>query len=112
MVSYMEFNDFEIKKIEESSSLLRALSHPLRISIVNLISAKQPVMVYKIHTELELDQSITSQHLKILRDAKVVNTSRQGKFIYYSINEAKVMNAIKSILRFDKQTLASRKKKV
>lgn len=73
-------------KTERASSLLRALAHPLRIKIINYISEQKKVNVFSIYTNLQIEQSITSQHLRILRDEELVLTERQGKFIFYKIN--------------------------
>jgi DNA-binding transcriptional ArsR family regulator len=107
----MQFNDYDKTSLEESSSLLRAVAHKLRISIINYIFDTQPVDVNSIHTELDLEQSITSQHLKILRESNVVKTTRIGKQIYYEINESKVLHTLKNVQSFDKISLAHRKKK-
>lgn len=107
----MQFNDFEIKMIEESAEILRALSNPIRISMLNFISQNHSVKVFDIHTHLSLDKSIASQHLKILRDANLVNTTREGKNIYYAINFPIVSHILKQVIVFDKLTLAGRKNK-
>jgi ArsR family transcriptional regulator len=107
----MQFNDYDRISIHESSSLLRAIAHKTRISILNFIDFNQPVAVNRIHTELDLEQSITSQHLKILRDCQVVSTTRKGKEIYYEVNVPKALHSIKHVQAFDKISLAHRKKK-
>lgn len=107
----MVFNDFEKKNLDASADLLRAITHPLRISLLNYIGKHEPVKVYEIHSDLNLDQSITSQHLRILRDSGTVITSREGKYIYYRINRTKLGQAIKVIQKFDEQTLEQRRKK-
>ncbi|MFN7278812.1 MAG: ArsR/SmtB family transcription factor, partial [bacterium] len=38
-----------------------------------------------------LEQSVASQHLAILRRAGIVKAERDGKFIYYRINEERVL---------------------
>ena len=40
--------------------------------------------------KLRIEQSVASQHLAILRRADIVNTTRDGKFIYYTLNEEKL----------------------
>jgi DNA-binding transcriptional ArsR family regulator len=42
--------------------------------------------VTEIYVKLRLEQSVASQHLAILRKAGFVKTERDGKFIYYSVN--------------------------
>jgi DNA-binding transcriptional ArsR family regulator len=39
-----------------------------------------------IYKTLRIEQTVASQHLATLRQAGVVNTKREGKWIYYSIN--------------------------
>lgn len=87
-------------KLQESSELLRALTHPLRMQILEFIDSQDHINVNKIYNTLNLEQSITSQHLRILRNAGIVETTRDGKYIFYSINYEKVKSAMKAINNF------------
>jgi ArsR family transcriptional regulator len=49
---------------------------------------------------LKIEQSITSQHLKILRASGLVHTHREGKFIHYTIDYPKLVVAVKAIDQF------------
>lgn len=88
------------EKLKESSEILRALAHPLRMKILEFIDNNKTINVNKIYNTLKLEQSITSQHLRILRLAGLVQTKRDGKFIHYSIDYPKIANAIKAIDSF------------
>ena len=88
------------EQLQDSSEVLRALAHPLRMQILQFIDQNESVHVNKIYNTLNLEQSITSQHLRILRVTDLVHTERDGKFIYYSINYDKIQNAVGSIDRF------------
>lgn len=70
--------------------ILRALNHKLRQQILKLLDEKRKVTVTEIYIELRLEQSVTSQHLAILRRAGLVNALREGKFIYYTINYKRI----------------------
>jgi len=72
--------------LKTASNLLRASTHPLRMHIISFIHKSKSINVNNIHLALNIEQSVASQHLKILRDAKVVLTQRNGKFIFYSLN--------------------------
>lgn len=87
-------------KLQESSELLRALTHPLRMQILEFIDSQDHINVNKIYNTLNLEQSITSQHLRILRNAGIVETTRDGKYIFYSINYEKVKSAMAAINTF------------
>ncbi len=88
------------EKLLVSSEVLRALAHPLRMQILEFIDQNEMINVNKIYNTLKLEQSITSQHLRILRLAGLVETERNGKFIHYSINYDKVGNAVEAIKGF------------
>ncbi|MCP4122523.1 MAG: helix-turn-helix transcriptional regulator [Bacteroidetes bacterium] len=107
----MSFDSFKSTSMERSSGILRALAHPLRISLLNYIDSNQPVKVLNIHTDLNLDQSIASQHLRVLRDSGLVKTTRDGKFVFYIIDSTFVFHTLEAIKDFDVKTLAHRKKK-
>lgn len=73
-------------KLVSATNLLRACTHPLRLQLLEHIHKHKNINVNKIYAALMLEQSVASQHLKILRDAKLVITNRKGKFIFYSLN--------------------------
>ncbi len=67
--------------------VLRAVNHKLRQRIIDLLEEKDHMTVTDIYIKLRLEQSVASQHLAILRRAGVVTTRREGKFIYYSLDQ-------------------------
>ena len=85
------------RDLEISSEILRALAHPLRMRILEFIDQHKLINVNKIYSSLNLEQSITSQHLRILRQAGLVETERQGKFIYYKLNYPRLHNTVSAI---------------
>ena len=87
-------------KLQMSSEVLRAIAHPLRMKILEFIDKNNAINVNKIYNTLKLEQSITSQHLRILRLAGIVNTERDGKFIHYSINYEKLGHTVNVVRRF------------
>jgi len=87
-------------KLRESSEILRALAHPLRLKILEFIDSNKSINVNKIYNTLNLEQSITSQHLRILRNAGLVRTFRKGKFIQYEIDYSKISKAVFAIDSF------------
>lgn len=80
------FDDVNSQTLRTSMNILRAITHPLRLKIIGYIDKQRKVSVHKIYTSLNLDQSIASQQLHILRSADMVITHREGKFIFYSLN--------------------------
>ncbi len=77
-------------RLKKSAMILRALNHKLRQQLVRLIDEHQKITVTEIYVSLRLEQSVVSQHLAILRRANIVITKREGKFIFYSLNYARI----------------------
>ena len=71
---------------KKAAMILRALNHKLRQQIVKLIDEQQKMTVTEIYVKLRLEQSVASQHLAILRRAGIVVTTREGKFIFYTVD--------------------------
>lgn len=76
--------------IQKASKVFRAFNHKLRQKILRLIDEKGRITVTSIYVALRLEQSVASQHLAILRTAGFVNTEREGRFIFYSVNYQKI----------------------
>ena len=72
--------------VKKAALVLRALNHKLRQQILALIDGDKRITVTQIYVKMRLEQSVASQHLAILRRAGIVNTEREGKFIYYTVN--------------------------
>ncbi len=67
-------------------NLLRAVNHPLRKKMLHLLDEKQPIKVTDIYINLRIEQSVASQHLGILRRAKLVEIEKKGKAVLYKPN--------------------------
>ncbi|MBO9658276.1 MAG: metalloregulator ArsR/SmtB family transcription factor [Chitinophagaceae bacterium] len=80
----------DLLNVKKASLVLRAINHKLRQQILKLIDESGKITVTEIYVKLRLEQSVASQHLAILRKAGFVNTERDGKFIYYTINTARI----------------------
>lgn len=82
----MEELKVDILTLKKAALVLRAINHKLRLQILKLINTHGKLTVTEIYVKLRLEQSVASQHLAILRRAGYVDTERDGKFIYYSVN--------------------------
>ena len=87
----------DLQNVKKAALILRALNHKLRQQILKLIDDSGRMTVTEIYVQLRLEQSVASQHLAILRKAGFVKTERDGKFIYYSINDARLEELIKFV---------------
>lgn len=88
------------KELIQAAEIMRAIAHPLRLRIIRFIDKNRKINVNKIYNKLKLEQSITSQHLRILREAEIVLAERDGKFIYYSLNYDRLKQLTTSVDSF------------
>jgi DNA-binding transcriptional ArsR family regulator len=77
-------------ELRKAALVLRAVNHKLRQKMLDLLDENKRMTVTEIYVKLRLEQSVASQHLAILRSAGVVQTERDGKFIFYSVNRNRV----------------------
>ena len=84
-------------KLERASYVLKALAHPARIAIVDLLDQCEKLCVGDIQQKLGLEQAILSHHLINMRDKGILKTERSGKFIYYSLTDKTITNIIQCI---------------
>lgn len=75
---------------EEFASLAWAMAHPARVRIVRLLINRQACVCGEIVNELPLAQSTVSQHLKILKEAGLIQGEVDGPKICYCINSDKL----------------------
>ena len=80
----------DLLNIKKAALILRAINHKLRQQLLKLIDEQGKITVTELYIKLRLEQSVASQHLAILRKAGFVNTARDGKFIYYSVNTRRI----------------------
>jgi len=88
------------KVFQLHADLLKALSHPKRLEIIHLLRDSE-LSVTQIQEMLDLPQSNLSQHLMVLRNAKVVKTRKDGKQVYYAVahkNFIKASDLVRQVL--------------
>lgn len=78
------------------ADLLRAIGHPLRIAILNVIRAEER-SVGDIEAETAITQPGLSQHLGVLRKAGLVDTRRESKHVFYRPNRER-LKALSGVL--------------
>jgi ArsR family transcriptional regulator, virulence genes transcriptional regulator len=82
--------NFDYAELRKAALVIRAVNHKLRQKMIGLIEDNARITVTEIFHHMNLEQSVASQHLAILRRAGVVETQREGKFIFYSLNRARL----------------------
>jgi len=88
----------ELKKLSE---FLNVLSEENRLKIILLLKNGRKC-VCEIYEHLELPQNLTSHHLKILKDSKILSSKKEGLKVYYKLNTRvleKYLNILSQIFK-------------
>ncbi len=81
------------KVAEQVAEVLKAVAHPVRLQIVELLETKE-MCVSDIVTALGVKQAITSQQLNMMKDKGVLNCRRNGTKVYYRIENQNVVKLL------------------
>ena len=87
------------------ATLCQAIADPIRIALLYELG-EGPKHVNEMVDALNLPQATVSRHLKILRERSLVNTRRDGSFIYYELAHPHVLEALDIMRRILADTLA------
>lgn len=91
--------EIDIDKLEMAAGKLRAISHPMRIAIIDLLSQKESLSVTEIYQSLDIEQATASHHLNILKSKNVLVSRRTGKKIFYSLRSHTITEILECINR-------------
>ena len=95
MTQKLTTTDYE--NINKATMVLRSINNKVRQNILGYIYDKEKVGVTELYKDLKLEQSVASLHLSILRKEGVVSTERNGKQVYYSINNNRITDIKKFV---------------
>lgn len=70
---------------EDLAATFKALADPTRVAIVNRLTKVDSVCVCDLTAAFELSQPTISHHLRVLRDAGIVEVDRRGTWAYYAL---------------------------
>lgn len=91
---------------ERLATIFKALSDETRLHIIDMLSCNE-LCAADILASFNLSQSTLSYHMKILIDAGVVNSQRNGLWTRYSINEATFADILDILLNYTKLKMSA-----
>ncbi len=80
------------------AGIFRALAHPTRIAIIELLRDEGEVAVSTVYERLGLEQANTSQHLAVLRDKHLVVARKHGNQVFYSLRD-RIIGRVLDLMR-------------
>ena len=98
MTAELEINQQELEK---AAFILKSIAHPSRLAIIQILSKNGVMAVSEISKELNLEQSLTSHHLTIMKTKGVLESVREGKSIMYKLKLTEVTKVLACIEHCD-----------
>jgi len=86
--------------LTRAADTIRVLGHPDRLKIVEVLEVKD-ASVSEIQEKVGLSQPIVSQHLARLKAHGIVESTREGQHVIYSLVEPKVEHILRCIRTCD-----------
>ena len=82
--------------IQKAARILKTLGHPNRIKIVEFLETGEKT-VGEIQQELDIQQPIVSQHLKVMNDREIVTHRQEGTHYFYSLANNYIIKILNSM---------------
>lgn len=98
----MHVTESATPELEEAAALLKALAHPLRLAITMQLR-DEPRCVHELTETLHTTQPLVSQHLRVLRAARVVASERRGREVVYRLDDDHVGHIVADALTHAKE---------
>ncbi|MFH1360238.1 MAG: metalloregulator ArsR/SmtB family transcription factor [Candidatus Omnitrophota bacterium] len=83
-----------LKNLEQAAFMLRTVAHPARIEIINLLKQRSSLAVGEIQQSLGITQSMTSQHLALLKKIGIVDYTKKANACFYYLKNKNVLKLI------------------
>ncbi|MEO0005694.1 MAG: metalloregulator ArsR/SmtB family transcription factor [candidate division WOR-3 bacterium] len=91
-----------IKTSPGPDTIFAALSHPVRLEIVAMLSQGERC-VCEIAPELDRDRTVVSRHLMILEQAGILLSRQEGRRVIYKIADERVLELLRICLEMVKK---------
>ncbi|MEI6748195.1 MAG: ArsR/SmtB family transcription factor [Bacteroidales bacterium] len=92
---------------QELANIAKALSHPARIAIIQLLAEKREIKTGNISDDLPISRTTVSQHLKALKEMGIINGTIDGLKIHYCLDMEKLDQMKKACNKFFDSTISS-----
>jgi DNA-binding transcriptional ArsR family regulator len=94
-----------IKPYQAPANLFKVLSHPARMAILSVLRDGEQCVCH-MEAMLNLRQAYISQHLKVLKDARIVSDRRDGWNMYYRVSQPDIFDVMDSMFSLTGQPAA------
>src|ERR671918_939177 len=90
--------DEPLRDLQSARDLLKAWASPVRLGIVRELS-QGGKYVHELVAALGVSQPLVSQHLRVLRNSRIVTTRRQAREIQYDLTDDHIAHIVLDAIR-------------
>lgn len=92
----MEFTAERRPLYEVKANLFKGLAHPVRVRVLEVLSAAPEVTVTDLLADTGLEASHLSQHLSVLRRHNLVVAERRGSLVFYRLAYPQIVDLLRA----------------
>src|SRR5947209_1413260 len=85
-------------KRDEIIRLLGAASDPVRLEIIFLLSCQDQLNVGEISSHFSISRPAISHHLKVLKDAGILHSEKNGQEVYYRVDHGNMSEKLQILI--------------
>lgn len=85
------------EKYEKAAYILKAVAHPTRLAIIQLLEFQEKLTVNEICEILNCEQSLVSHHLINMKLRGILKSHKDGLNVYYSLKEREITKLLECI---------------
>jgi DNA-binding transcriptional ArsR family regulator len=87
MLEEKTFKQINKEKLEKAAFILKAVAHPIRLAIIQMLEKAEKLSVNEICVALNCEQSLVSHHLINMKLRGILHSKKEGLNMYYSLKE-------------------------
>lgn len=100
---YLYMSQVNMDELEPAAEMFRGLGAPGRLAILRRLD-EEPASVGDLARQLGMSQPLVSQHLRVLRQLKLVDSSRHGQRHIYSLVDEHVAHIVNDAITHTLET--------
>ena len=85
--------NFSADKLSRVAKILKTIAHPVKLEILEILEAEEPLDVSTICGKIEMpcEISMMSHHLAKMKDNGILKSEKKGKQVFYSIADRQLL---------------------
>lgn len=84
----------KIRQLEQHALFHKALSEPIRLRLLALLSVRESLCVCDLVCVLKIQQSTVSRHLAYLKNQDLVESWREGNWMHYALDNSHLLQEV------------------